>query len=310
MPRFQVTRSVVVHAPVDSVFDKLADYQTWTTWSPWLISEPDAKVTVSTPSNTLGATYAWSGEVTGAGQLQHKKLEPGSLIEDDLNFIKPFKSYAKVVFELSPVAEGTKVIWSMDSSLPWFLFWMVPMMKTFIGMDYARGLAMFKEWLETGVIRSQVNVAGVEQTQAFRMAGIAGSSSVDQVGSAMEKTFAQAESEFKRAGIRIDGEMVSVYTKFRIKEGIFDYISGYIIPANVEIPSNSRLKTWSLPTEKVFRVQHVGSYRHLGNGWSVANQLVRHKKLKQSRCGTYEIYRTVPPTPEQELVTDIYLPLK
>jgi hypothetical protein len=60
----------------------------------------------------------------------------------------------------------------------------------------------------------------------------------------------------------------------------------------------------------MFRVEHIGAYKHLGNAWSIAKQVVRYKKMKQCRVGTYEIYRTVPPTPEQELVTDIYLPLK
>jgi hypothetical protein len=59
------------------------------------------------------------------------------------------------------------------------------------------------------------------------------------------------------------------------------------------------------------RVPQVVIYRHLGNGWSVANQLVRHKKLKQQRTGAYEIYRiTQPETAEEELLTEIHLPLK
>jgi hypothetical protein len=310
MPKFHISRSIVVSAPAKQVFDALSDFRTWTTWSPWLIAEPEAKVTISENSSSVGSTYSWVGNMTGEGKLKHRKLDPHVLIEDDLNFIKPFKSYANVVFRLAAENQGTKVTWEMDSSLPWFLFFMVPMMKTLLGMDYARGLTMFKEWIETGSITSKTKVHGIEQASSFRMLGIASSCSVDQVSASMEKAFSQAQDEFKRLGISMDHGMISVYTKFHVKEGVFEYISGYIVPESTEIPSSSKLQSWSLPAGKVFRVEHVGRYQHLGNPWSIANQIVRYKKLKQSKVGTYEIYRTIPPTPEAELVTDIYLPLK
>jgi len=184
------------------------------------------------------------------------------------------------------------------------------MMKTFIGMDYARGLAMAKEWIETGSISSKSTIRGAQKVGPLRMVGIAASSTVDQIGQSMDRTFDEAKAEIAKHGLPMDGQMISVYKKFHIKTGVFDYISGYVIPAEIELPAASRLKSWSLPACKAFHVQHVGSYKHLGNAWSIANMHVRHKKIKQSRVGTFEIYRTTPPVPENELITDIYLPLK
>jgi hypothetical protein len=168
------------------------------------------------------------------------------LIEDDLTFLKPFKSFAKTAFHLRPESSGTHVTWLMDSSMPWFLFWMIPMTKTFIRMDYGRGLNMLKEWIETGAIRSKTTVHGIESLQPFRMAGIAASSHIDEIGPAMERSFATAQAEFKTLGIPMTGEMISVYTKFRVAQGIFDYISGYIIPDNVHVPRGSALIIWKL----------------------------------------------------------------
>jgi effector-binding domain-containing protein len=311
MPKFQVERSTVINANPERVFDTIADYRTWTTWSPWLIADPEATVTISEKPAAVGSKYHWKGTVTGEGELVHRQLKRGQIIEDDLTFLKPFKSLAKTAFHVRPEGGGTHLTWSMDSSMPWFMFWMIPMMKTFIGMDYGRGLNMLKEWIELGTIQSKTKVHGVETVQPFRMAGVAASSPIDRIGPSMEQTFSKAQTEFKNLGMPMTGEMISVYTKFRVKEGIFDYISGYVIPESVQAPTGSALVTWQLPTTKAFRVEHIGSYRHLGNGWSVANQIARYKKLKQSSTGTYEIYRTIPPkTPESELVTDIYLPLK
>ena len=311
MPQFQIERSTVIQSNPERVYDALADFRTWTTWSPWLIADPEAAVTISENPSAIGSRYGWKGTVTGEGELVHQRLQPNERIEDDLTFLKPFKSFAKTAFHLQPAEGGTRLTWSMNSSMPWFLFWMIPMMKTFIGMDYARGLCMFKEWIETGAIQSSTKVHGVESVRPFRMAGMAASSPIDRIGPSMEQTFSTAQAEFKSLGIPMTGEMISVYTKFRIKEGVFDYICGYILPDSIAIPASSALVTWKLQSSTAFRVTHIGSYKHLGNGWSVANQIARFRKLKQCRTGTYEIYRTTPPeTPEAELVTDIYLPLR
>ncbi len=311
MPKYHIARSVLISAEAQRVYDVIADYNTWTTWSPWLIAEPDATVTISTPTNQVGSTYGWDGQITGAGILTHQSMESGRRIVDQLQFLKPFKTTCATSFDIVPEGNGTRVTWHMDAAMPWFLFWMIPMMKTFIGMDYQRGLNMMKEWIETGTIQSKSIAHGIESIGPLRMAGIANSCAVDSVGPSMERAINECKQEFAKLGFPTDGSMISVYTKFNVKTGVFDYISGFIIPNSAQVPGSSRLKTWELPSTRAFRVEHIGSYHHLGNGWSVANQIVRHKKLKQQKCGAFEIYRTTPPsTPMQAAETDIYLPIR
>jgi len=311
MPRYQVQRSSNIDAKPETVFDTVADFKTWESWSPWLIAEPTADVRVSENSNAVGATFTWSGDVTGAGELEHLRLERGQLIEVELRFIKPFQSTCRVSFMLEPDGTGTRVTWKMDGQMPWFMFWMLPMLKGFIGMDYERGLAMLKDWVETGSIPSRVKVHGSESMGPVRMAGVGGTCSVQQVGGAVKQAMEQTQQEFTRQGIVSDGPLMTVYTRFRPTRGSFDYIAGQMISDQVEVPAGSHLQTWQLGSCRVFHVQHTGSYRHLGNGWSVANQIARYRKLKQRREGAFEVYRSTPPeTPEHELQTDIYLPLR
>ncbi|MEZ6097042.1 MAG: hypothetical protein R3C03_22940 [Pirellulaceae bacterium] len=95
-------------------------------------------------------------------ELEHKELINGRRVVDELRFLKPFKSICETSFELEPVSNGTRVTWNMDGAMPWFMFWMIPMMKTFIGMDYRRGLLMIKDLIETGSIPSQTEVLGIQ----------------------------------------------------------------------------------------------------------------------------------------------------
>jgi len=310
MPRYHVARSIEIAATPRQVFEAVADYETWTTWSPWLLADPEAKVTVSSPANQTGSTYAWEGKVTGQGVLHHRQLIPDKLVDDELRFLKPFKSTCDNSFDFQPTSTGTQLTWNMRGSMPWFMFWMIPMFRTFIGMDFQRGLIMLKDWIETGAIPSQVEVCGAQSIGPLRVAGLADSTPVDEVAKKMDRTFHDARAEFSKVGLK-PGAPVSVYTRFQVKKGVFDYLSGFELPLGQSLPAGSRLKLWDLPAVRAFHVRHTGSYRHLGNGWSVANQLVRHLKLKQRSCGTFEIYRNWPgEVSESELVTDIYLPLK
>ncbi|MFM7516908.1 MAG: SRPBCC family protein, partial [Pirellula sp.] len=40
MPSWNVARSIEIAAPVSKVYDLISDFNTWTSWSPWLIADP------------------------------------------------------------------------------------------------------------------------------------------------------------------------------------------------------------------------------------------------------------------------------
>jgi hypothetical protein len=310
MPAYELARSITINCSTQAAYELVSDYSTWTKWSPWLLAEPATKVNTSSDPRSIGSKYEWKGEITGQGELTTIELKRNESMIADLRFIKPFPALAKTGFLIAPVNNGIKLTWTMQGKMPWFLFWMIPMMKTLIGMDYQRGLTMIKDLLETGSIPSRLVFHDREEIQGFKMAGVVGSCSVDNIGPAMEKTFEESQAEFRKLGLPMNGEMISVYTKFRMKAGVFEYICGYVIPDEVDVHSQ-KLTVWKMPPGRAYRIEHVGSYRHLGNGWSAANQIVRARKWKQSRIGTYEIYRNADSAQsETEAITDIYLPLK
>ncbi|WP_339749626.1 GyrI-like domain-containing protein [uncultured Rubinisphaera sp.] len=310
MPRFQVQRSLWINASPDIIYENIVDYRTWTTWSPWLPAQPDAEVTVSENSSSLGSKYSWKGEVVGEGEIEHRNLQPPELIEDEIRFRKPFPSTSQVTFELKPERKGTLVTWGMIGALPWFLFWMKSMMQDFISMDYDRGLKMLKEWIETGEVLSKTNVMGVQKVGPLRMAGVRKVSTLDDISQSMQSAFQEAEEKFSQHNIPRDGDGISVYHSFNCKTRTFDYTAGFIIEdSSIDIPLS--LKTWAIPEMNAYRVDHIGSYQHLGNAWSAAHQNARYKKLKQSKVGTYELYKNNTHEIEpKDLVTEIYLPLK
>lgn len=310
MPRFHVQRSTQINASPEDVFAKVADFSTWTTWSPWLCAEPDAEVTVSDDSSSVGSTYAWKGEVVGEGIIEHKRLEPGRLVDEEIRFIKPFPSTSKVKFEMKPAGEGTEITWHMDGSLPWFLFWMKKMMEVFIGMDYERGLRMLKEWIETGQVLSKTTVLGVESVGPLRMAGVHKTCAISDIGTSMDAAIKEVTEKFQQHNLPTDTGMVSFYHDMSIKMQTFDYTTGFILAdSSAAVPEG--LSECSFPGGRAFCVQHVGAYEHLGNAWSAAHQHLRSKKLKARKKDALEIYENCPDdTPPAEISTKIVVPLK
>ena len=309
MPGYNIRRSVLINAPADKVFEAVADFSNWTTWSPWLIAEPDAKVEISENPSAVGGKYSWDGELVGSGEVEHKLLDRNSLVQDEIRFRKPFKSVADVGFELNRTGKGTRLTWYMDGYLPWFLFWMKPSIMTFVSMDYDRGLRMLKDWLESGTIHSKIDIRGVETVKPMRVLGVRRQCAIDEVGEAMSQAFNDAREMCARNKLNAEGTMVSVYHKLDMKKQQFDFTSGFIVESDSLEPAG--MHSWRLPACQAFRVDHQGHYEHLGNGWSVANQHCRYKKLKQSKVGAFEVYRSTPDNADaNDCVTEIYLPLK
>ena len=129
MPKVTVRKSIVINAPLEKVYESVRDFKQWRTWSPWLITEPECEVTDADD----GAQYGWEGNVVGTGEMSVLSEEKPSEITYQLTFLKPFKSQAGVAMNFASKGGGTEVSWSMDSKLPFFLFFMRPMMTAVIG---------------------------------------------------------------------------------------------------------------------------------------------------------------------------------
>jgi len=309
MPKYTVQRSIVIQAPIETVFDTVADYGTWTKWSPWLGIDRHAVVKISDDPKSEHSVYHWSGDLVGHGEIEHLKLERPTLIEDQIRFVKPFRSRSGVAFALEPADDGTKITWQMEGKLPWLMFWMQSNMETYVGMDYERGLRMLKEFIESGSVLSQTHVIGLEQSVARDVFGIADSCPTDNAGPTMNQAFGKAKAGFEAAGLPIEGLMLSVYHPCDLKKRMFHFTSGYSVKPDTPLPEG--LVHCRLPPARVLHIRHKGRYENLGNAWSGAHQYARYKKLKLAWQDSWEVYANSPEdTAEADLVTDIYLPLK
>lgn len=307
MPRFNVERSIEIAAPIETAYASVRDFRQWPVWSPWLIAEPDCRLTYAED----GSQYSWDGEVVGAGTLALVREDAPNRLECDLNFIRPWKSHADVRFEFQSTGDGTRVTWTMDSALPWFLFWMKPMMVAALGMDYDRGLAMLKEVVETGVNPSKLTFDGPSDYAGCTYVGVRRSGPFAEIGEMVAADFGKLHEWSQKAGITPAAPPLAIYHKFNMARDRIEYTCAYPVQS-APASTGEEVTTGTIPPTRIYRITHTGPYRHLGNAWSTGMLFARNKVFRQDKSiPPFEIYETDPDsTPETEAVTRVCFPLR
>jgi len=307
MPKMNIKKSIHINTPIEKVYKTVSDFHSWVNWSPWLIAEPEAKVDVRKD----GKYYSWEGNRIGSGNMNMLKETPPHMIDCDLTFLKPWKSKAKVHFVCQEENGGTNVSWTMNSSLPFFMFWMKKSMEAFVGSDYERGLNMLKEYIEQGKIDSKLEFQGESNFAGFNYIGIRTETTMEKLGPDMSSDLQKLWKIIEDQQENLNGESFSIYHKFDMVKKRVAYTSG--IPVKT-IPENlpAGILTGNIPATKVYTLRHIGSYKHLGNAWTTMYSMHRNKEIKLVKgIHPFESYVNIPgEVPDGELITDIRFAIK
>lgn len=196
MPKINVSRSIDINASLDKIQSITNDLRHWQSWSPWLITDQNAKVNV----NEDGRFQAWDGPRCGAGELQVVNTS-NTRSDYDLTFLKPWKSSAKTSFDYIQKGDHVQVTWNMDSSLPWFMFWMKKQMEGMIGMDYDRGLTMLKEYIEEGQVYSQLEFRGADNFDGGTYVGFHNTVHIAEMPTKMEEEWTTLRTYIDRKSV-------------------------------------------------------------------------------------------------------------
>ena len=307
--KYHIARSIQIDAPKNTVMPLLQDFNNWNSWSPWTVAEPDCPVDVDGTPASPGHSMKWDGKIIGSGQNVLVAQDDQNLTYD-LSFIKPFKSQAKTAFNIQEKNGGTEVTWTMDSKMPFFMFFMVPMIKSMVSMDYDRGLRMLKEMAEEGKINATTTNKGMADLKGFSYIGIQRTVSINEIGEKMEKDYATLKEELVHKHNIEPDQWVALYPKFNMKKMEMTYIAAITDEAlgNATIPSH--YVRGEVKTSKALEIKHDGPYDFIGNAWSMGSMYLRAKKIKQSGVPFEKYWNHPEDVSPEELQTSIYFPVK
>ncbi|MDF2379612.1 MAG: SRPBCC family protein [Candidatus Gracilibacteria bacterium] len=307
--KYHVKSSIVINASLKKIQSYISTFEKWNTWSPWTIVEPKVKHKTTGKPGTIGHKMSWDGKIIGSGTNTISEIGKNSF-SYDLEFKKPFKSHAKSKIEFKKVKKGIKVTWSLDSSMPFYLFFMIKSMKAWIEMDYARGLKMLKAMAEDGKIKAKTTNMGVKKYKGFSYIGIRKTSTMKLMPKDMQAAFGELVDFVVMKNKTSAKHWISVYEKSDIGNKMFTYVAAV---------SDEKLKDITLPDHfvrgkikngKMLEIKHQGSYDYLGNAWSMGSMTVRAKKTG-GKGYPFEYYWNSPfEVTEEKLKTSVFFPVK
>jgi predicted transcriptional regulator YdeE len=198
----------------------------------------------------------------------------------------------------------------MDSSLPFFMFFMKKLMERMISMDYDRGLLMLKDYVEKGKVEAKLEFLGESEYAGCNYVGIKSESTIDDIGTAMEADFEKLHDYAKGNNENVTDEWFSIYHKFDFGKNKVVYTSAVGVKEQKSVPEG--MVSGRIPATRIVTVRHVGPYELSGNAWSAIMGMERAKEFKQNKkIPPMEFYRNSPTdTDPKNLISDVSMALK
>lgn len=289
---FEVSRTRVINAPIDKAYNSIRDLTTWEQWSPWVMHEPETKITYAATVSEEGSWYEWDGKFIGAGRLQHESLSTNRKIKQKIRFTRPMQSESDVYWTFEEDAQGTKVTWGMKGRMPFFFRWMNAKMDTWVGNDYSIGLALLAGYLgdEENPVAFKFHNVVTQPAIHYMYESYAGT--IDDMPAAMREGFSKLMAAVEHQGLEMEGDPFSVYNKFKLKKNYVECHMGIPLKASARVDG---FPVADLPEQKYSRTEMQGSYDYFELAWHSAFSHIRMFKQKfEWRKPFLERYLTSP----------------
>ena len=307
--RIKVLQTRVIDAPLSEVYRRIADFQRWSEWSPWVAFEPEAATTITGKSDTAGSCYAWESALGSAGFIEHVRLVAQERIEQRLRFKYPFRIRGKSYWQFNDLAGKTEVSWSLKGRVAFSLRAFAATVQGMIALDYRYGLDRLASLVEPAdAPRYALEYLGVREIPAGHYVFSTYSGPLAGLGMAMPKRFAELRQQLASQGIPPSGAPIAVYVKTNIK--LRTTVCHMGIP--IADTNSERLPVRDLPAHRAYVVRLRGGYAALEIAWYQAMQRMRVENLQPDpRIPPFERYLNDPSSVQQnDLLTELHIPLR
>ena len=310
-----VERSVFIDAPASVVFAQVNGFRHFNDWSPFVALMPGAEYGFEGPDFGVGSKMSWSetdprpetGSQTIVASTPYERVD----VELDLG---P-EGTAQAVYLLSPENGGTNLTWAFDTDFGINIlnrYWGL-LLDRQLGPLYAQGLANLKRIAEelpkvdwSGL---EIGITEVPSTTIAYFTGSSGRDAAD-IGAALGAAYGRVAMFISANGLQIDGQPIAISNYWDERGYGFDAgipVSG--APARGAGP-DSPVRMGETYGGRVVRAVHVGPYTGLEETYALIDAFVVAHKLETNGRG-WDVFVSDPgSTPEEELVTEIYYPVK
>ena len=310
--KVQVERSITVNASNEVVKKQLADFKFFQEkWSPWSGKDSAMKTTFEGETGMPGSKYSWKGNKdVGTGSMELIAIN-GDTILQKIIFTEPHPSGGDVYLVAKPNGNATNVTWGMKFEIGFFMRAMMLFMNMdkMIGTDYEKGLAKFKEVMESAptvktyngyeikeVIWPEKNYFGKKATVAF-----------DKLGAFYAENFPKIFNDAINNKLEHTGPPSSIFYTYDEQKKQAECAAVISVP-------EGQLKGWekfNVPAANLaLHIAYYGAYNKSANAHMAMDAYMKEKGLTQT-C-VIEEYITDPMTEKDtaKWLTNIYYVIK
>ena len=317
---YEITRSRVIEAPTEMVYNNISDYKNWEAWGPWLEEDPTMTFEYGDLTKGEGASYSWNGK-DGTGSQKMVSAVPYESITNELSFEGMGSSTG--YWKFTPSGDGTEVTWGMKADEVPYIFKFFGAISggydSMMGPMFERGLerldsVMVKEVDAYNKLASTWSMGEVTKVavDTKNFIGYAHNAKIDQ--EVMSKIFQESMpkvGEYAVAQGHQYGEFTpgAVYTKWDEETGEAEFIVGVF--SDSMITPGDGMTSMNFPKGEMVKVSKFGNY---GVGDMEAHTAIA-EYMESNNIAlpeiVYELYMNDPMevTPDK-IQTDICYPIK
>lgn len=314
LPRqVHVERSAVVQAPPATVHYLLSSFRNYDKWSPWYGLDPKA-FTISGPDFGVGAKLTWASDNkdVGSGSQEIVESRP-DFVKCSLDFGEMGIAYS--TYNLTSEGSGTRVVWGLDADMGagpigrWFGL----MMDSMAGKDFEKGLAGLDRFASTlpkedlgDLVVSRVEVAPVTVAYVSATAGRDEAAYAAALGAG----YGQVALFMSKHGVRQAAAVQAINNKEDAEGYQFDAAIPLDRAPDGPVGADSKVQVKRTYGGPALKVVHKGSYHNLPAAWAKTVAFMKTVGYEPAGAPWDEFVSDPGNTPESELITNIYVPIR
>lgn len=310
-----VERSTQIQAPKSLIFAAVNGYRNFNQWSPWSDRDPNAEYAFEGADLGVGAKMSWTSDQrdVGSGSQEIVESVPNERIKVRLDFGS--QGTADAFFKLEGVDGAVTTTWGFDTDFGFNIIsrYFGLMFEKWIGPDYEKGLANLKTWVES-LPKTDISTLKAEPVivDSMPIAYLSASCGPDdaEIAKALTDAYGKIGQYMADKGLTASGQPITINTAW----GDAGYECDAAIPIDA-IPVDdhetaSEVKIGKTYAGKAIKAVHVGAYQDLPKTYAQIDAFMQAYGF-EAVGRSWDQYVSDPmTTPQDELITHIFFPVK
>jgi effector-binding domain-containing protein/uncharacterized protein YndB with AHSA1/START domain len=310
IPRdYTVARSIVIDAPVAVTYDLVENTSNWNKWSPLYSFENEITINEFETKSGYGSGLAWksNNESKYTNFIKCENVIPNQLLNYNLSLNNSSKAAVKFVFEDSD--DKTKVICTLEGKLEYPFNFLKFFKEKFFSSFIEDALEKLKQESESaGKINIQISTTNVPDQKLFAIRDTVTGNNFEALSIALGTAYTELFEFFNpKKNLQLAGPPIEIIIETE-PDYLFDAAIPVIAPDNI-VPTG-RIRITKLNGGKVVKAVYKGSYDRFRIVFKIIDSYILRHNLTKIGKPWLEYVNDPVRTPPEELITNIYIPVK